>query len=255
MRFEDIDARLRVFETAHDHCVLPGVYIVVRLDGRGFTRLTKEVWDLDAPFDGRFRDAMLATTEHLLGCGISVVYGYTQSDEISLLLHRDAADYGRKTRKLISVLAGEASACFTHVFGRMASFDARVSQLTSDALVRDYFNWRQEDAHRNALSAHCYWLLRKAGRTARLADSELLGMSGSAKNEFLFQNGINFNELALWQKRGCAVFWEDFCKEAVNPKTGESVQALRRRLRRELELPMGNGYGEFVDRFVALAST
>ena len=37
MKFDDLDGKMRVFETAHDHCVLPGIYIVARLDGRGFT--------------------------------------------------------------------------------------------------------------------------------------------------------------------------------------------------------------------------
>ena len=43
MKFDDLDGRMRVFETAHDLCVLPGLYMVARLDGRSFTRLTKEV--------------------------------------------------------------------------------------------------------------------------------------------------------------------------------------------------------------------
>jgi tRNA(His) 5'-end guanylyltransferase len=38
MKFRDLDARMRVFETAQDLCVLPELFIVVRLDGRGFTR-------------------------------------------------------------------------------------------------------------------------------------------------------------------------------------------------------------------------
>jgi len=42
MEFDDLDAQMRVYETAADHCVLPGVYIVARLDGRNFTTLTKE---------------------------------------------------------------------------------------------------------------------------------------------------------------------------------------------------------------------
>ncbi|MGH7456108.1 MAG: tRNA(His) guanylyltransferase Thg1 family protein, partial [bacterium] len=87
MKFDDLDAKMRVFETAHDHCVLPGIHIVARLDGRGFTRLTKEVHHFEAPFDERFRDLMLATTEHLMDCGFRMLYGYTQSDEISLLVH------------------------------------------------------------------------------------------------------------------------------------------------------------------------
>ena len=66
MKFDELDARMRVFETAYDHCVLLGLFMVARLDGRGFTRLTKEVHGFEAPYDGRFRDLMIATTEHLL---------------------------------------------------------------------------------------------------------------------------------------------------------------------------------------------
>ncbi len=39
MNFDELDRRLRVFETAHDHCALPGLYLVARLDGRGFGQL------------------------------------------------------------------------------------------------------------------------------------------------------------------------------------------------------------------------
>ena len=43
MKFDELDTKMRVFETAHDLCVLPGLFMVARLDGRTFTRLTKEV--------------------------------------------------------------------------------------------------------------------------------------------------------------------------------------------------------------------
>ena len=33
MKFDELDERMRVFETAHDLCVLPGLYMVARLDG------------------------------------------------------------------------------------------------------------------------------------------------------------------------------------------------------------------------------
>ena len=64
MKFDELDKKMRVFETAHDHCVLPGIYIVARLDGRGFTKLTKEKLEFEAPFDVRFRDAMVSTVKH-----------------------------------------------------------------------------------------------------------------------------------------------------------------------------------------------
>src|SRR5690242_12398486 len=104
MKFDDLDAKMRVFETAHDLCVLPDLFMVARIDGRGFTRLTKEIKKFEAPYDTTFRDHMVSTTEHLMNCGFRVVFGYTQSDEISLVLHRNEGAFGRKLRKLHSVL-------------------------------------------------------------------------------------------------------------------------------------------------------
>ena len=75
MKFDDLDSRMRIFETAHDHCVLPGLHMVARLDGRNFTRLTRETYQFEAPFDKTFRDHMLDTVEHLMTCGFKVVYG------------------------------------------------------------------------------------------------------------------------------------------------------------------------------------
>src|ERR1700752_1801899 len=167
MKFDDLDARMRRFETAHDHCVLPGLFMVARIDGRSFTRLTREVHKFEAPYDACFRDHMIATVEHLMTCGFRVVYGFTQSDEISLLFHRDEDAFERKLRKFDSLLAGEASACFSLCLGGIAAFDCRISQLPSEQHVLDYFVWRQEDATRNALNSHCYWQLRKEGRSVR----------------------------------------------------------------------------------------
>lgn len=176
MKFDELDDRMRVFETAHDLCVLPGLHMVARLDGRSFTRLTKEVHPFEAPFDTKFRDLMLATAEHLMaGCGFNIVYGYTQSDEISLLFALEENSFGRKLRKLVSVLSGEASAKFSLSLGALAVFDCRISQLPSVDLVVDYFRWRNEDAHRNALNAHGYWRLRKQGKSVGEATAAMKG--------------------------------------------------------------------------------
>jgi len=197
---------MRVYETTHDLCVLPGLYMVARLDGRSFTRLTKEVHQFEAPFDIRFRDMMLATAEHLMtACGFSFVYGYTQSDEISLLFALDDNNFQRKLRKLISVPSGAASGKVWLLLGAVAAFDCRISGLPSVDLVVDYFRWRNEDAHRNALNAHGYWLLRKQGKSVGEATAAMSGLSVAQKNELLFQNGVNFNDLPLWQNgvRAC----------------------------------------------------
>ena len=251
MKFDDLDARMRVFETAHDHCVLPGVHIVVRVDGRGFTRLTKEIHKFDAPFDERFRDLMVHTTSALMDSGFRTVYGFTQSDEISVLLHHDEGSFSRKERKLNSLFAGEASAAFSTKLGAVGVFDCRVCQLPCATDVRDYFRWRQEDASRNALNSHCYWIQRREGASVKDATARLRGMTVSAKNEFLFDRGINFNDLPSWQKRGIGVRWTTVHKDAVNRKTGEPVTVSRRALHVEFELPKGDAYGQFVEGIVS----
>lgn len=250
MKFDDLDLKMRVFETAHDHRVLPGLWMVARLDGRGFTRLTKETGQFEIPFDVRFRDMMVSTVEHLMGCGIHAVYGYTESDEISILLAKDEDSFSRKLRKLNSVLAGEASAHFSLAIGAPAVFDCRISQLPSDDLVVDYFRWRNEDAHRNALNAHCYWALREEGLKGRAAHQRMSGRSVAEKNELLFQRGINFNEVPSWQKRGVGLRWAMVEHKGFNPKTEEEVLTLRRRLQVEYELPMRDAYSAMIRELI-----
>jgi tRNA(His) guanylyltransferase len=246
MKFDELDEKMRAFETAADYCVLPGIYMVARLDGRSFTRLTKETCQFEAPFDERFRDLMLGTAEGLMTCGFRVRYAFTESDEISLLFDSAEDLFGRKLRKYNSTLAGEASARFSLLLGKVATFDCRICQLPNANLVVDNFRWRSEDAARNALNAYCYWTLRKSGLDERAATEKTSGLSISQKNELLFQYGINFNDVPRWQKRGVGLYWEEYDKAALNPLTKEPVMARRRRVKRDDDLPMKDEYDKLV---------
>ncbi|MEZ6042630.1 MAG: tRNA(His) guanylyltransferase Thg1 family protein [Planctomycetaceae bacterium] len=75
-----ISTRRCGLETAADLCVLPSMLYGRRLDGRSFTRLTKDLCQFEAPFDLRFRDLMVSTTESLM-TAVSALYAYTESDE------------------------------------------------------------------------------------------------------------------------------------------------------------------------------
>lgn len=246
MKFSELDKRLRVYETSHDFCVPPNIYIVARIDGRGFTRLTKEIHDFDKPFDVKFRDLMIETALHLMTCGFKVIYGFTESDEISLLFDLKEDAFSRKTRKFLSILAAEASAKFSLGLGDLASFDCRISQLPRAQDVIDYFRWRNEDAHRNALNAHCYWLLREQGISAVDATSEISGKSNSFKNELLFNHGINFNDLPSWQKRGIGFYWENVQKIGWNPVQQTETTSTRQAIKVDMELPMGDDYNQYI---------
>ena len=250
MVFEDLDKEMRVYEESLDQYILSDMYLAARLDGRSFTRLTKEVCQFEAPFDVRFRDMMVETTKALMNSGFRIVYGFTESDEISLLFHPDDNTFGRKVRKINSTLAGEASAAFSLLLGKAATFGCRVIPLPSRERVADYFAWRQEDAHRNSLNAWCYWTLRKEGCSVSEATAALEGKSVPYKNELLFQRGINYNDLPAWQKRGIGVTFEDVPKEGYNPLTKETVLTSRRELVANLELKLGEEYRQFILGFL-----
>lgn len=247
MKFTELDRKMRVFETAHDLAVLPGVHMVARLDGRGFTRLLRETHQFAAPFDPKFRDLMIEAGRHLMDCGFNFRLCYSQSDEISLLFDPAEDSFGRKLRKLTSVLAGEASAKLSLLLGDTASFDCRISQLPRLDDVVDYFRWRHEDAHRNALNTHCYWHLRKQGCKPAEAQKQLEGLSVSRKNEMLFQEaGLNFNDTPNWEKRGWTLRWQTIVKPAINRKTGAPVEAERRQLALDLDLPMRESFNQMI---------
>jgi tRNA(His) 5'-end guanylyltransferase len=193
---------------------------------------------------------MVNTVKHLMDCGFRVVYGFTESDEISLLFHMDEQTFGRKVRKYNSILAGTASAAFSLQLGQVAAMDCRLIPLPNLERVQDYFLWRQEDAHRNALNAHCYWMLRKEGRSVKEATEMLEGKSVAFKNELLFSHGINFDTLPSWQKRGVGVYWDDVEKLGFNPITKEEVKTTRRTLNVNYELPLGIEYAKYVISFL-----
>ena len=238
---------MRVYETSHDHCVIPGNFMVARIDGRCFSTLTKELHDFEAPYDVRFRDFMIETIKHLMTCGFRIIYAYSQSDEINLLFHPEENAFSRKLRKYNSILAGEASAKFSLSFGHLASFDCRISQLPRLEDVVKYFHWRQEDAHRNALNGHCYWYYRVQGKSDQEAHRLLMGVSNSEKNELLFSKAnINFNDLPLWQRRGFALCWDKVETFGINPKTGERVSSFKNKIKTDLEIPMKEEFAKVI---------
>ena len=250
MNFDELDRKMRTYEQSLDQVILPELYMVARLDGRSFTRLTKEIYQFEAPFDTKFRAIMVETVKHLMNCGFRVVYGFTESDEISLLFHPEESTFGRKVRKYNSILAGEASAAFSVKLGQVAAMDCRMIPLPNIERVQDYFQWRQEDAHRNALNSHCYWMLRKEGESVQSATKKLEGQSVSYKNELLFSREINFDKLPSWQKRGIGVYWGEVQKEGINPITGKKTVALRRELIVDYELPLRESYSDFIAGFL-----
>lgn len=137
--------------------------LYARVDGRGFSRFTR---GMARPFDPRMLAAMQRTARALLE-DTAAQAAYVQSDEISLLWAGSDVPgrtpfFGGKTFKVVSVLAGMATAQFTRALienpegldaflPRAPHFDARACQLPSAETAAEMIRWRSEDATRNAL--------------------------------------------------------------------------------------------------------
>ncbi|UTU08017.1 tRNAHis-5'-guanylyltransferase [Caulobacter phage C1] len=152
---------------------MPGLPVIVRLDGHGFSRFTK---GLQKPFDMRMVAAMAETTKALVE-KTHARLGYTQSDEITLVfMPKDDIEqyfFAGKVFKMKSVLAGLCSTLFyrnferewlartgdaahdltalTRYLERNPHFDARAFQVPVDYEAANAVLWRVKDAERNAV--------------------------------------------------------------------------------------------------------
>ena len=245
------EQRMRALEYFHSLRVLPGAWVVLRVDGRGFSRFTEAHYE--KPFDPAFHALMLQTARALLE-ELQGVYAYTESDEISVLFRPEWKLFDREVEKLVSISAGIASATFTLASRQPAHFDSRLWLGVDIAQVIDYFCWRQADAARCALNGWCYWTLRKAGSSIAAATTALKKQSVATKNELLFQHGINFNDVPAWQRRGSGLFWETYEKTGYDPTQQKEVTTLRRRIQVNEELPMKEAYSDWLRQIIASQS-
>ncbi|MFE9694302.1 tRNA(His) guanylyltransferase Thg1 family protein [Micromonospora sp. NPDC005806] len=240
---EEFEARQRARESFHSLRVLPGAWTVIRVDGRGFSRLTEQRFD--KPFDARFCDLMVVTAQTLL-TELGARYAYTASDEISILLDPASDLFGRGVEKLVSISAGIAAAAFTQAAAEAAHFDSRLWVGVGVEDVADYFSWRQSDATRSALNGWCYWALRKTGQSPRQASHTMQGVGTADKTTLLLRHGITFDDLPSWQRRGVGLWRETAEHPGFDPVRGTPVVTTRRRTRTERELPEKDAYRQLV---------
>ena len=193
--------------------------------GKAFHTFTKEfIKPFDEMMTKTMQDTLLYLCKNVQGC----VFGYTQSDEISLLLSdfknlNSDAWFDYNVQKVCSVSSSMATFAFNYNFlknvhdaswnGEIESsellhtyvntakkgalFDSRCFNIPLEE-VNNYFIWRQQDATRNSIFS--------MGR-AYFSHKELQGLTTNQIQELLFsKHNVNWNDLPTHLKRGsCCV--------------------------------------------------
>ncbi|KAB2576113.1 tRNA guanylyltransferase protein [Lasiodiplodia theobromae] len=224
---------VKSFERSQPDILLPNTWIVIRIDGRGFHKLTAK-YEFEKPNDRRALELMNAAAVGVFKELPDLVLGYGISDEYSFIFHKDCNLFERRAAKLITTVATTFTSHYIYLWQTyfpdkpltppMPSFDGRAVMYPSVQNLRDYMSWRQVDCHINNLYNTTFWtLIQRGGMDAAAAEQRLSGTVSSDKNEILFKEfGINYNNEDDLFKKGSVVF-RDF--ELVDIPTKKQDQA------------------------------
>jgi len=218
--------------------------VVVRLDGRNFSQLSRKL-EFKKPYDQEFAE-ILSKAACQLFQEFSPLLIYSFSDEVSLLLGE--IPFAGRVEKIDSVMASFLSGAFTsklmknpkyqRIFDEISpiSFDSRVIPLSTEGVVA-YFQERQQEAWRNCLNGYSYWTLRK--EYSKTEAMEILHKKKSSQlHDLLFDKGINLAQMPAWQRRGVGIYKKKVQIEGFNPLTQEKVTSQRKKIFIDWDLPL-----------------
>ena len=260
--------------------------VAIRIDGKAFHSYTR---GFQKPFDKvlikSMQDTMKYLCENIQGC----VFGYTQSDEITLILIdyqnlNSSAWFDYKAQKLCSISASMATMAFNKFFDKNylenianryywseeipdyilaedrarkkgAMFDSRCFNIPKEE-VTNLIYWRQLDAIRNSI--------QMVGQ-ANFPYKELQNKSCNDVQDMLMeQKGINWNDYPAHQKRGsCCIKTKKNITEHNSDETmklGKGRKKVAAIIERphwiiDTEIPIFKGEGrKYIDNLVFIES-
>jgi tRNA(His) 5'-end guanylyltransferase len=247
--------------------------VAIRIDGKAFHTFTK---GFQKPFDEvlmkSIQETMRYLCENIQGC----VFGYTQSDEITLILIdyqklNSSAWFDYEVQKMCSIAASMATMKFNQVFAEQvhdwinenaictnidiqlprevsayskakvkgAMFDARCFNIPKEE-VTNLIYWRQLDATRNSI--------QMVGQ-ANFSHKELQNKScNQIQDMLMLEKGINWSDFPIYQKRGSCCIKEVYQDEDVDIKDGACP---RTRWVIDKEIPIFKGEDRnYIERFI-----
>lgn len=262
------------YEYAYRFHLTKRMPVILRIDGRAFHTFTRDFYK---PYDRLLMDTMQETMKEICAnIGGNCVFGYTQSDEISILLidykrFNSSAWFDNNLQKLCSISASMATLYFNKIFARNVDafendvnqpgwneqeinynydlldkykqaiieggmFDTRAFNIPKEE-VCNYFYWRQVDAVRNSIEMAGF---------ANFTPEEMHKKTQSQVQEMLFsQKGINWNEYPADCKQGACTYRREF-----KSTDEEGNDCIRHRWVIDQEIPKFNTNREYIEKWL-----
>jgi tRNA(His) guanylyltransferase len=201
--------------------MIPTLPVIIRLDGNNFSTWTNK---LKKPFDERLTNLMIDTTKSLVE-ETNAVIGYTQSDEITLILFSDdrkSAIYNDgKKQKILSKLTGKCVNYFNErrkfylpEYDKIANFDCRIYQTPSLQDACAQLLWRENDAAKNSKYMLAF---------SMFSHKQLQNLNGNQLQDLMMsEKNVNWNDLETKYKRGSYIKRSKILK----PFTAEEIETL-----------------------------
>lgn len=278
---DSLGDRMKRYENVPKVNLVRRMPVIIRLDGKAFHTFTK---GLDKPFDPvlmqTMDDTMQYLCENIQGC----VLGYTQSDEITLVLVdyqtlTSDAWYDNNVEKICSISASMATLAFNNAWrenvdnlaGLMVKwrddgtyyidqdsqkqiklYTSRYNRALFDSRafnipkeeVMNCLVWRQKDATRNSIQA--------VGQ-ANFSHKQLMGKSCDQIQDMLFkEKGINWNDYPTSCKRGtcCVKRMVRIIPEVTNRPGAKITERMKWVI--DYNIPIFNQQPEYVNSLVFL---
>ena len=232
----DLGKRMKEYEGVSKTALMKRTPVAIRIDGKAFHTYTR---GFKKPFDNilvkSMQETMRYLCENIQGC----VFGYCQSDEITLILtdyktFDTAAWFDYEVQKLCSISASMATMGFNKAFKKNLDEDKmnyRCSFVPQSVEIQKemtkYYETLEAAAEKGAMfDSRCfniskeevcnlvYWRQLDATRNAiqmvgqtNFSHKQLQNKSCAMIQEMLFQEkGINFNNYPVYLKRGTACY-------------------------------------------------
>ena len=276
---DELGKRMKEFyETVPKTKLMRRTPVAIRIDGKAFHTFTK---GFQKPFDEILMKSMQETMKYLCENIQGCVFGYTQSDEITLILIdyqklETCAWFDYEIQKMCSIAASMATMAFNNIFTDIVN--KKYSFYTTTEFGCDYIN--DIDAFNKLydnyfskvgkamFDARCfnipkeevanliYWRQLDATRNsiqmvgqANFSQKELHGKSCNKIQDILMlEKGINWNDLPTHQKRGSCCIKEVYQDEDVDIKDGACPRTC---WIIDKEIPIFKGEGRsYIERFI-----